>query len=122
MSADLMTARWAAVLDELETNIHRTQEFLVRPPTVVDAEGDAVASDRGTAAADLLLAAHWVPPSDLGPLPETLRSRAEAVVNQQRTLTETLNESLVTTRAHLRVTETLRQRNAPQAVYIDTLG
>ena len=107
MSADLMTARWEEVLDELEADIHRTHELLVGP---------------GPAAADLMHAAQWVPPTDLGPLPETLRSRAEAVANQQRTLTEALNETLATTRAHLRVADTLRRRNAPQAVYIDTLG
>ena len=107
MSADVMTVRWEAVLDELEADIHRTQELLVSP---------------GPTNADLMRTAQWVPPTDLGPLPETLRSRAEAVVNQQRTLTATLNETLVTTRAHLRVADTLRRRNAPQAVYIDTLG
>lgn len=120
MSAETATARWEAVLDELERDIQRTQDLLVRPPTVTDPQ--ATSGDDSATAADLLLAAQWVPPADLGPLPEALRGRAEAVVNQQRVLTATLNETLVTTRAHLRVTETLRRRNAPQAVYLDTLG
>lgn len=121
------TARWEAVLDELETDIQRTHQLLVRPPTVTaqdsthDAPQDSPGDD-APALADLLLAAQWVPPTDLGPLPDALRGRAEAVVNQQRVLTATLNETLVTTRAHLRVADTLRRRNAPQAVYLDTLG
>ena len=122
MSDDVTTARWESVLDELETSIHRAQEFLVRPPAAGVPNTDSRPSDLGPTTAELIHAAQWVPPTDLGPLPEALRSRAEAVVNQQRTLTQTLNETLVTTRAHLRVADTLRQRNAPQAVYIDTLG
>ena len=120
VSADTTTTRWEAVLDELETDIQRTQELLVRPPTATEPQTGPDAE--GPTIADLLLAAQWVPPTDLGPLPDCLRSRAEAVVNQQRELTKTLNETLVTTRAHLRVTDTLRRRNAPQAVYLDTLG
>lgn len=120
VSADTTTARWEAVLDELEADIQRTQELLARPPTAT--EPQAGPDDEGPTIADLLLAAHWVPPTDLGPLPDALRARAEAVVNQQRGLTATLNDTLVTTRAHLRVTDTLRRRNAPQAVYLDTLG
>lgn len=112
------TARWEAVLDELETDIQRTHQVLVRPPTVTAQDSP----DDAPAVADLLLAAQWVPPTDLGPLPDALRGRAEAVINQQRVLTATLNETLVTTRAHLRVADTLRRRNAPQAVYLDTLG
>lgn len=123
MSADTATARWEAVLAELETDIQRTHEFLVRPPTAVHPDGGAATDDDlGPTAAALMLAAHWTPPTDLGPLPDGLRSRAEAVVNQQRELTKTLNETLVTTRAHLRVAENLRRRNAPQAIYLDTLG
>lgn len=120
VSADAANARWEAVLEELETDIQRTQEFLVRPPTVTEPQTSPDAE--GPTVADLLLAAQWIPPTDLGPLPDALRGRAEAVVNQQRVLTATLNETLVTTRAHLRVTDTLRRRNAPQAVYLDTLG
>ncbi len=121
MSAETVTAtaRWEAVLDELETDIQRTHQLLVRPPTVTAQDSPG---DDAPAVADLLLAAQWVPPTDLGPLPDALRGRAEAVVNQQRVLTATLNETLVTTRAHLRVADTLRRRNAPQAVYLDTLG
>lgn len=123
MSADTATSRWEAVLAELETDIQRTHEFLVRPPATVHQDGGAgTDDDLGPTAAALMLAAHWTPPTGLGPLPDGLRSRAEAVVNQQRELTKTLNETLVTTRAHLRVAENLRRRNAPQAIYLDTLG
>ena len=119
VSAETATARWEAVLDELEADIQRTHQLLVRPPTVTahDSPGEDAPH-----VADLLIAAQWVPPTDLGPLPEALRARAEAVVNQQRRLTATLDETLATTRAHLRVADTLRRRNAPQAVYLDTLG
>lgn len=122
MSADSATTRWEALLDELEADIHRTKELLVRPPASLDPDAAADDSEADPVAAALALTAEWAPPADLGPLPDALRGRAEAVANQQRELTKTLNDTMVTTRAHLRVTQTLRQRNAPQAVYIDTLG
>ena len=122
MSADAATARWEALLDELEADIHRTQDFLVRPPAGLDPEAVADDSDADPVAAALALTAPWVPPTDLGPLPEALRGRAEALANQQRELTKTLNDAMVTTRAHLRATQTVRQRSVPQSVYLDTLG
>lgn len=122
MSADAVTARWEALLDDLEADIHRTQELLVRPPTSLDPDAAADNRDADPVAAALALTAQWAPPTDLGPLPAALRGRAEAVANQQRELTKSLNDALVTTRAHLRATQTVRQHNVPQAVYLDTLG
>ena len=119
MSADVATSRWEALLDELEADVQRAQELLARP-SAGTAPDDGL--EQGTTAAALALAAPWVPPTDLGPVPGALRVRAEAVAAQQRALTATLTETLASTRAHLRITDTLSRRNAPQAVYIDTLG
>lgn len=112
MSADT-SARWSQLLDELEMDIRRAQDVLAALP------GDPGADLSAATPGDV---GQWTPPADLGPLPESLRARAQAVVNLQQVVTQSLADAQGAARAHLRVTQTLRRRNAPQAVYLDTLG
>ena len=58
MSGDVAATRWEALLDELEADIHRTQELLVRPPASLDPDAPAAAGDADPVAAAQIGRAH----------------------------------------------------------------
>lgn len=110
MSADL-DARWVETLDQIEADIARAQS-VVGSPATPQAPGPLLDPSDYT----------WITPTGLGPIPEALRARAQALLNRQQALQRELTEAIQATRAHLNVVGKLRLREAPQAVYVDTLG
>lgn len=100
---DAFRARWEAALTELELDVAETEAML---------SGDRVAPP----------AAPWTPPSDLGPLPEPLRARAELLLERQAEVAQRLGEALVLSRRQARLTEVLRAGGPRRPVYLDAAG
>ncbi len=98
---------WAAVLTQLEREVHAAEETMARGRAE---EIEAWSSH----------AASWVPPSSLGRLPDDLRERAARLLQHQLAVAERLIE---------RITQSQRQRDVaarmsygparPVASYID---
>jgi hypothetical protein len=80
---------WPVVLDALEGEVLATEEALARNR----AEEIAAWGRRST---------DWIPPSDLGPLPDDLRERAARLLQHQLAVAETLVE---------RITQSQKQRD-----------
>ena len=87
MVADART--WPAVLDALEGDVHEAEETLARGR----AEEIAAWGRRST---------DWIPPSNLGPIPDDLRERAARLLQHQLAVAEALVE---------RITQSQRQRD-----------
>ena len=98
---------WPAVLDALEGDVYEAEETLARN------RADEIAA-WGRRSTD------WIPPSNLGPLPDDLRERAARLLQHQLAVAEQLVE---------RITQSQKQRNVaarmsyaparPVASYID---
>ena len=98
---------WPAVLDALEGDVQQAEETLARGR----AEEIAAWGRRST---------DWIPPSNLGPLPDDLRERAARLLQHQLAVAEALVE---------RITQSQRQRDVaarmsyaparPVAAFID---
>jgi hypothetical protein len=80
---------WPAVLEALEGDLYEAEETLAR------GRADEIAA-WGRRSTD------WVPPSNLGPLPDDLRERAARLLQHQLAVAEQLVE---------RITQSQRQRN-----------
>ncbi|WP_152192535.1 hypothetical protein [Georgenia satyanarayanai] len=100
---DTFRARWEAALAELELDVAETEAMLA---------GDHVTPP----------APPWVPPSDLGPLPEPLRERAQVLLDRQTEVAQRLSEALVLSRRQARLTEVLRAGGPRRPVYVDAAG
>ena len=87
MVADART--WPAVLDALEGDVHEAEETLARGR----AEEIAAWGRRST---------DWIPPSNLGQIPDDLRERAARLLQHQLAVAEALVE---------RITQSQRQRD-----------
>ena len=98
---------WPAVLDALEGDLYEAEETLARGR----AEEIAAWGRRST---------DWIPPSNLGPLPDDLRERAARLLQHQLAVAEALVE---------RITQSQKQRTVaarmsyaptrPVAAFID---
>ena len=98
---------WPAVLDALEGDVYAAEETLAR------GRADEIAA-WGRRSTD------WIPPSNLGPLPDDLRERAARLLQHQLAVAEALIE---------RITQSQKQRDVaarmsyaparPVASYID---
>jgi hypothetical protein len=98
---------WPAVLDALEGDVQEVEETLARGR----AEEIAAWGRRAT---------DWIPPSNLGPLPDDLRERAAQLLQHQLAVAEQLVE---------RITQSQKQRDVaarmsyaptrPVALYVD---
>jgi hypothetical protein len=98
---------WPAVLDALEGDVCEAEETLAR------GRADEIAA-WGRRSTD------WIPPSNLGPLPDDLRERAARLLQHQLAVAEQLVE---------RITQSHKQRNVaarmsyaptrPVASYVD---
>jgi hypothetical protein len=98
---------WPAVLDALEGDVYAAEETLARGR----AEEIAAWGRRST---------DWIPPSNLGPIPDDLRERAARLLQHQLAVAEALVE---------RITQSQRQRDVaarmsytptrPVAAFID---
>jgi hypothetical protein len=80
---------WPAVLDALEGDVYAAEETLARGR----AEEIAAWGRRNT---------DWIPPSNLGPLPDDLRERAARLLQHQLAVAEALVE---------RITQSQKQRD-----------
>ena len=80
---------WPAVLDALEGDVYEAEETLARN------RADEIAA-WGRRSTD------WIPPSNLGPLPDDLRERAARLLQHQLAVAEQLVE---------RITQSQRQRD-----------
>ncbi|WP_369130027.1 hypothetical protein [Modestobacter roseus] len=80
---------WPAVLDALEGDVHDAEETLARGR----AEEIAAWGRRST---------DWIPPSNLGPVPDDLRERAARLLQHQLAVAEALVE---------RITQSQKQRD-----------
>ena len=69
-------------------------------------------------AAALVQAPAWVPPQLRTPLPETLRERAERLLERQLVVTGRLSAAMTSSRRHLDVVERLVPGD-PRPMYVD---
>ena len=98
---------WPAVLDALEGDVHAAEDTLARGRAEEIAAWGRRHSD-------------WIPPSNLGPLPDDLRERAARLLQHQLAVAEALVE---------RITQSQKQRDVaarmsyaparPVAAFID---
>ncbi len=98
---------WPVVLDALEGDVYEAEETLARGRAEEIAAWGRRSSD-------------WIPPSNLGPLPDDLRERAARLLQHQLAVAEALVE---------RITQSQRQRDVaarmsyaptrPVAAFID---
>ncbi len=87
------------------------------------AAGDAealLALDRLPDPAVVARLAHGPVPSDLGPLPASLRARAQALLDHQLELSHRTAVAIVTTRRHLRAVDAMQPPRVAVPVYLDT--
>ena len=99
--------RLGRALDDLELEVDRAEALL-------SAEHARVAE----LAAALVQAPAWVPPQLRTPLPETLRERAERLLERQLAVTGRLSAAMTSSRRHLDVVERLVPGD-PRPMYVD---
>ena len=87
---------------------------------VVQAEAQLAAAH--TSAPILTAPRAWVPPQGLGPLPASLRVRAEALRDRQISVGHRIAETANLSRRQARAAEGMRSRPPAVPVYIDTDG
>jgi hypothetical protein len=98
---------WPAVLDALEGDVYEAEETLAR------GRADEIAA-WGRRSTD------WIPPSNLGPLPDDLRERAARLLQHQLAVAEQLVEQI--TQSHKQRNVAARMSYAPTrpvASYVD---
>jgi hypothetical protein len=104
VTGDEFHAAWAAALAELEVDVERAESLL---------------ASRGTRMIpELALPGRvWVAPVLSGPVPESLRARAQAVLDRQLRAAEELSRSIGTARRDLavarRMSDSAPDRSAP---------
>lgn len=96
-------ARWAQALGDLELEVDQAEALL--------AVDHLPEGQRG-----------WVPPRGLGPLPASLRTRAEALVQRQTEVAQRLAEAACHARRHATAAQALRAQGPARPVYVDTAG
>jgi len=94
---------WTDALRELELGLEETTRLLT-----VGATGGPVRA--------------WVPPTQLGRLPASLRERAEALLARQLDVARSLAEAAEHSRRHLQILDQLRSVPEAVPVYLDTAG
>ena len=96
---------WARALDELELEVDRAEQLLSAEHARLD---EAAACPP----------APWLPPSLRTPLPDTLRERAERLLDRQLVVTGRLAAAMTSSRRHLDVVERLVPSD-PRPMYVD---
>lgn len=101
-SADAFHDRWVAVLTELELDVDDAESSLRanQPPP----------------------ARPWTPPSGIGPMPASLRIRAEALVSRQTEVARQISEAASMGRKQARAVRSMRAMGPAVPVYVDTAG
>ena len=105
-SEDFATA-WVRALDDLELEVDRAEQLL----SAEHSRTSEVVADPGHAP--------WVAPQLRGtPLPDTLRERAERLLERQLTVTGRLAVAMTSSRRHMDVVERLVPSD-PRPMYVD---
>ncbi len=103
------SAAWKDALDRLELDVQETERLLAGQTTSAAQEA-------------LAQAARWVPPTDLGPLPESLRERAIRVHARQIETAHRLALALSATRRESALAQRLSADGPHRApLYVDHL-
>ena len=100
---DAFHARWAAALTDLELD-------------VAEAEASLHADHAPAPSTD------WQPPTNLGPLPASLRTRAEALLARQTEVARQVTEAAALSRRHARAVQSMRANGPARPVYVDMAG
>jgi hypothetical protein len=117
-STDRWTVAWTRALEDLELDVAAAEHLLVAArhgrelpavhgPLAVGASGP---DDRPA----------WRPPTGLGPLPATLQSRAQALLERQLDVARRTAEAALLSRRHSQAAEAMRARPPAVPVYLDT--
>ncbi|PVU84182.1 hypothetical protein DDP54_10640 [Cellulomonas sp. WB94] len=115
MSADLLLHRpvptwetaWSAALAVLELDV---------------AQAEAQLAAAHTSAPVLTSPRAWAPPVGLGPLPASLKTRAEALLDRQISVGRRIAEAANLSRRQAAAAEGMRSRPPAVPVYLDTEG
>jgi hypothetical protein len=108
LAAPVWDAAWSAALTELELDVAQA-EALLRADHV-PAKGPAT------------VIAAWRPPVGLGPLPASLLTRAQALLDRQLDVGRRIAEAANLSRRQAVAAEGLRSRPPAVPVYLDTEG
>jgi hypothetical protein len=117
-SADRWTVAWTRALEDLELDVAAAESLLVAArhgrevpavhgPVAVGATGPDARPD-------------WRPPTGLGPLPASLQSRAQALLDRQVDVARRTAEAALLSRRHSQAAEAMRARPPAVPVYLDT--
>lgn len=117
-STDRWTVAWTRALEDLELDVAAAESLLVATrhgrevPAVhgPDRVGGVRSGDRPA----------WRPPSGLGPLPASLQSRAQALLERQLDVARRTAEAALLSRRHSQAAEAMRARPPAVPVYLDT--
>jgi hypothetical protein len=104
---DRFEVAWTEALDELELDVDRAEALLC-----------AEHARAAEVAETLVRSTAWVPPQLRTPLPETLRERAERLLERQLVVTGRLAAAMTSSRRHLDVVERLVPSD-PRPMYVD---
>lgn len=102
---------WHHALDELELEVDRAEDLLRAEHTRTD-------SSRADLVAGLGATTTWVPPVIRSPLPDSVRERAERILERQLTVVGRLSTAMTSSRKHLDVVERLVPSDA-RPMYVD---
>ena len=102
---------WRHALDELELEVELAEDLL-------RAEHDRTDPSRADLLAGLGATTTWVPPVIRSPLPDTMRARAERILERQLTVTGRLSTAMTSSRKHLDVVERLVPSDS-RPMYVD---
>lgn len=91
---------WAHALNTLELDVARAEELL---------------ADR-TRVPDSIDRISWAPPQLAGPLPESMRARAQAIMDRQLRVAEGLTRAVAAARAELRAVERMQTSTVDRSV------
>lgn len=105
-AAEDFAGAWHRALDELELEVDRAEALL-------HAEHSRAASP-----AVVMTTAAWTPPQLRTPLPDTLRERAERLLERQLTVVGRLSTAMTSSRRHLDVVDRLVPSDA-RPMYVD---
>lgn len=99
---DAFHDRWVAVLAEMELSVDE--------------------AEAGLRASEPPAARPWTPPSGLGPMPRSLRTRAEVLVARQTEVARRITEAASMGRRQARAMRSMRATGPAVPVYVDTAG
>ncbi|WP_448070885.1 hypothetical protein [Georgenia yuyongxinii] len=64
----------------------------------------------------------WTPPHDLGPMPASLRTRAQTLLDRQTEVARQIAEAAAMSRKQARAVQAMRANGPARPVYVDMAG